>query len=396
MNRFCSVFQQILKLIPRDEFEKLVREGGAERGAKGFRCWDQLVAMLFCQFARAQSLREIQQGLASSEGKLSHLGVKKAPVRSTLSYANKHRPWQLFEATFRLFYQKCAGTLGRHDLKLAGKLFSLDATVIPLCVKMFPWAKYQRIKGAVKLHLLLDHDGHLPSYAVITDGNTADLKVARELHFPEDSVIVFDRGYNDHLWFAELNVNGVGFVTRMKSDTRYELINDLPIHHDWVLSDTRVRLEVEELKKIDGSGLEVRRLEWVDEDGEVFVFLTNRFDLEAETVAEIYRQRWQIELFFKALKQNLRIKTFIGTSENALHIQVWTALISILILKFLQLRARFGWSLSNLVAMIRLNLFTYRDLFRWLDEPFTPPDVPPDPVQLELLPGQQKGGLILR
>src|SRR5437867_1677977 len=263
---FSSMFSQLLKLFPRTEFQALVTRTHAERHARGFTCWGQFVAMLFCQLGRAHSLREICGGLRSSEGKLEHLGIT-APSRSTLAYANEHRPWQLYRAVFEALLLHCQPLAkGRKKFRFKNKLVSLDSTVIDLCATLFDWAHFRRTKGAVKLHCVFD-----------------------------------------------------------------------------------------------------------PEKAETLVFLTNHLAFGATTIAAIYKDRWQIELFFKALKQNLKIKTFVGTSPNALKVQVWTALIAMLILKYLQLKARFAWSLSNLVALLRMNLFTHRDLWAWLDHPFEGP-----------------------
>lgn len=383
MQRFCSVFQQILKLVPRPEFQQLADRRGSDRRSKGFSSWSQFVAMIFCQLGRAQSLREIEQGLASAEGRLQQLGVDSGAKRTTLAYANAHRPWQLYQDVFERLYGRCQAIAPRHKFRFRSPLLSLDSSTIDLCAAMFDWAKFRRTKGAVKLHLLLDHDGHLPRYAVITDGKTVDLTVARQLDLPPGSIVVFDRGYNDYLWFTELTLFDVGFVTRMKDNSRWKVIEDRPARGKGVLQDQIITVTTGHAE-LDKQPVLLRRIVFVDPDGKEYVFLTNRLDLAATTIAEIYRQRWQIELFFKAIKQNLRIKTFVGTSENALHIQIWTALIAILMLRFLQLRSRWGWSLSNLVAMIRLNLFTYRNLLKWLDDPFTPPDVGPTDQQLSL------------
>jgi len=349
--------------------------------------------MTFCQLGRAQSLREIEQGLASAEGRLNHLGVKEGPKRSTLAYANAHRPWQLYEAVFRRLYSRCQTAAPGHRFRFKSKLLSLDSSTIDLCAEVFDWAKFRRTKGAVKLHLLLDHDGYLPRYAVITDGKGSEIEVARQLELPPGSIIVFDRGYNDYLWFTELTIFEVGFVTRMKEKSLYEVVETREPKGAGVLRDQIITIKTKQ-EQVDQQPVRLRRIEFVDSEGREYVFLTNRLDLAARTIAEIYRQRWQIETFFKAIKQNLRIKTFVGTSENALHIQIWTALIAILMLRYLQLRAKWGWSLSNLIAMIRLNLFTYRDLWRWRDEPFSPPNVGhPDP-QLALL-DSTAGGVVL-
>jgi hypothetical protein len=381
--RFCSVFQQILKLIPRVEFQQLADHHGSDRRSKGFSSWSQFVAMIFCQLGRAQSLREIEQGLASAEGRLQQLGIDRAAKRTTLAYANAHRPWELYRDVFQSLYARCQAIAPGHKFRFRSPLLSLDASTIDLCASIFDWARFKRTKGAVKLHLLLDHDGHLPRYAVITDGKTSDIEVARRLELPPGSIVVFDRGYNDYLWFTELTLFGVGFVTRMKEASVYEVIENRTPQGKGVVRDQIITVKTKE-QQVDEQPVRLRRIEFITDDGKEYVFLTNRLDLAAATIAEIYRQRWQVELFFKAIKQNLRIKTFVGTSENALHIQIWTALIAILILRFLQLRSKWGWSLSNLVAMIRLNLFTYRDLNKWLDDPFTPPDVGLPDHQLSL------------
>jgi len=380
--RFCSIFSQLLQLFPRIEFQRAVNETGAERGAKGFTCWQQFVAMLFCQLGRAQSLREICGGLASCEGRLLHLGVKSAPKRSTLSYANAHRPWELYQLVFYQLLGQCQSVgLGRKKFRFRNRLLSLDASVIDLCASLYDWAKYQRTKGAVKLHLILDHDGYLPCFAVVTEGREHDVTVAKCLSFEPGTIVVFDRGYNDYGYFGRLTDEGTFFVTRMKDGTAYEVVEERAVPQNRnVLADQVIRLT--------GSGASqkcphpLRRIELLDpETGQVLVFLSNHLEFGATTIAAVYKDRWQIELFFKALKQNLRVKTFVGTSANALKVQIWTALIAVLLLKYLQLKSKYAWSLSNLVALLRMNLFVYRDLWCWLDKPFTEPPPLPQPLQ---------------
>jgi hypothetical protein len=373
MIRVSSIFSQMLQLFSRTEFERAVVEHRAERHARGFSCWGQFVAMLFCHLGRAQSLREICGGLAASEGKLRHLGLPDAPKRSTLAYANEHRPWQLYRSVFYQLLGRCREVAGSHGFRFKNKLLTLDATLIELCASVFDWAQYRRTKGAVKLHLLLDHQGLLPSFALITEGRVHESRVARSLRFEPGTIVVFDRGYADYDWFASLDAEGVFFVTRLKDNADYGVVERRPVpQHGAVRRD-----EIIFLYKAVRSGnydLFLRRIEvWDETQQRTLVFLTNHRGFAASTIAAIYRQRWQIELFFKALKQNLRIKTFVGTSPNALQIQIWTALIALLVLKYLQLRARFGWSLSNLAALLRQQLFVYRDLFAWIDEPFQPP-----------------------
>jgi hypothetical protein len=371
------MFSQLLKLLPRLEFESLVKKTKSEYAAKGFSSWSQLVSMMFCQLGRAHSLREIEGGLKSCEGKLAHLGIE-APARSSLSYANARRPWQLFEGVFHGLLEKvsCEAAGRRHKFRFKNKLVSIDSTVIDLSLSMYDWAKYKRTKGAVKLHMVLDHDGYLPCFGVVTDGTVQDVKVAQQLRFTPGTIVVEDRGYNDYRLFGRWCDQGVFFVTRMKSHTLYEVVQQrLIMPKGNIVNDQLVRLSGRDADEKCPHVL--RRVEAVREDtGETLVFVTNLLDLSPATIAAIYKDRWQIELFFKVLKQNLKIKTFVGTSANAVRTQIWTALICMLLLRYLQLRSRFGWSMANLVALLRMNLFTHRDLNAWIDEPFA---VPPDP-----------------
>jgi Domain of unknown function (DUF4372)/Transposase DDE domain len=374
MNRVCSIFSQILQFIPRLQFEAKIREHKAERHARGFSSWTQLIAMLFCQLGHAQSLREITGGLAACEGKLRHLGVSEPPKRSTLSYANEHRPWELYRSVFYDLLEHCQSEAAGHKRKFRfkHKLLSIDSTTIALSLSMFDWAQYKRSKGAVKLHLVLDHDGYLPQYAVISDGKQADISAARKIRFAPGTMLVFDRGYADYDWWLALTQQKVFFVTRLKDSADYEVMEQRAVPEKGpVLKD-----EVIALFKLAVEGKEcfLRRIEvWVEEKQEVMVFVTNHLTLAASTIAAIYKERWEIELFFKALKQSLKVKTFVGTSENAVQTQIWTALIAMLLIKYLQLRSTFGWSLSNLVALLRQQLFVYRDLMSWLNDPFQAP-----------------------
>ncbi len=371
MNRVCSIFSQLLQFFPRLEFEQAVRETRAERHARGFSCWGQFVAMLFCQLGQARSLREICGGLASCEGKLRHLGVPQAPNKSTLAYANQHRPWQLYQKVFGVLFACCQQAAGaRHRFRFRNPLLSIDGTLIDLCVTMFDWAHYQQGKGAAKLHLVLDHDGYLPRYAVVTEGKASEVKIARDWQFAAGTILVFDRGYVDYQWYQRLTNGGVFFVTRLRHDAHYQVLKELPVpKHRHILKDEIIALGSHHYRQT----APFRRVElWLEDRQEVLVLLSNHLGFGSTTIAQIYRERWRIEVFFRYLKQNLRIKTFVGTSANALHIQIWTALIAML-LKYLQLRARYGWSLSNLVALLRQQLFVYRDLQAWLDTPFEAP-----------------------
>lgn len=389
MVRSASLFSQLLQHLPRLEFAALVKKHGAERGSKGFTCWTQCVAMLFCHLARADSLREICNGLSCCLGKLNHVGIERAPKKSTLAYANRHRPADLYESLFwsllgRFRSRQQLSMPRQRSFRFKNPLRSLDSTTISLCLDLFPWAKYRRAKGAVKVHVLLDHSDYMPSYVVITEGKRADVRVAQSLQMKPGSIVAMDRAYNDFKLFSRWSRSEVFFVTRMKERTVYEVVEklDLPIDRP-ILEDEIIRLTSEQAAK-DCPELLRRVVVWDPEKEREIVLLTNLLKFGPTTISAIYRDRWKIELFFKALKQNLKVKTFIGTSENALRIQIWTALIALLLLRWLHHLSKARWSFSNLASMLRLNLFTYRDLMEWLDDPFrTPPDISP-PKQFSL------------
>lgn len=383
MNKFSSIFSQVLMLFPRGEFNTLAHKHKAEHAAKGFTCWQQFVAMLFCQVGQAHSLREIVGGLASSFGKLKHLGLESVPKRSTLSYANNHRPWGLYQDIFYQMLDRCRGISPKHRFKFKNKLYSLDATVMELCASMFDWAKYRSTKGAVKLHLLLDHDGYLPVFAHVTEGNVHEINVARTLSLPKGSIVAMDRGYIDYEMLGRWTGEGVYFVTRLKDNAAVRVVRDNVTRGRNIVSDHVVELAGQKARR--DCPQQLRLIGVHDPDtGQFLELLTNHHEFAASTVAQIYKERWQVEIFFKALKQNLRVKTFVGTSKNALLIQIWTALIAMLVLKYMQFKSTFGWSLSNLVAMLRYNLFSYRDLWAWLDSPYQPPPIVDDIELMQL------------
>lgn len=391
MVRHASLFSQLVAFFHRSGFHSLVFKHKAEKYSKGFNSWDHFIAMLFCQLAQAKSLREICGGLSCCMGKLRHLGVNKAPNKSTLSYANAHRPWQMFSDLFYSTLDQCRlAAPGKHKFRFKNKLLSLDSSTISLCLSLFPWAKFRRTKGAVKLHMLLDHDGYLPTYAYISNGKKHDVKIARKVPLSPDSIVAMDRGYNDYGLFSYWTENHIYFVTRLKDNADYTVVEnrDVPKNRN-ILADQLIIFNGHYARKHCPHIL--RKVVVRDEpnDREI-ILLTNHLEFGATTISAIYKDRWQIELFFKALKQNLKVKTFVGTSENALFIQIWTALIAMLLIKYLQFKSKFEWSLSNLVAFLRWNLFTYRNLWDWIDKPFDVLPVIPKPVQ-SLLPFKSFG-----
>lgn len=372
-----NLFSQIISRLDRTVFKKLVKEKTTDKHQKGYTSWTQLVSMLFCQFAKSQSVRDISNGLRSATGNLNHLGIQKAPSKSTISYQNKNRDWTLF----RDYYYQLQSRLGQQagfkqvKFRIKSKIFLLDATTISLCLSLFDWAHYKTAKGAVKMHTLLDYDGNLPTYVNITNGKTADNKGAYDIPLLKGSVIVADRYYND---FSLLNVwdsTGVYFVIRHKENLHYSSIRENPLpdnRHHHILKDEIIELNGYQSKNKYPARL--RRIAiWDEENEQVIELITNQMSWTANTISELYKSRWQIEIFFREIKQLLHIKSFIGTSENAVMIQIWTALITILVLKYLKAIAKYGWRLSNLVAFIRLNLFVKIDLQLWLDKPFDDP-----------------------
>ncbi len=330
--------------------------------------------MLFCQFAKSQSVRDISNGLRSATGNLNHLGVERAPSKSTISYQNKVRNWEVFKD----YYFSLLKSLGqqaatkRVRFRIKSKIFLLDSTTISLCLSLFDWAKYKTAKGAVKMHTLLDYDGNLPAYVNISDGKTADNKGAYEIPLVKRSVIVADRFYNDFSLLNVLDSNEVFFVIRHKENIQFHTVkeNDLPEdRHQHVLLDEIIQFTGIESKKKYPKKLR-RVVVWDDKNQQKIELVTNQMSWTANTISELYRARWDIEIFFRDIKQLLHIKSFIGTSQNAVMIQIWTALITILVLKALKAMAKYNWYLSNLVAFIRLNLFVKVDLQKWLDKPF--------------------------
>jgi len=388
MVQVASLFSQLLREFPRTEFQQLIRKHGAERHAKGFQTWTQFVAMLFCQVARTDSLREICNGLSCCLGKLVHLGVDKAPNKSTLSYANEHRPAAFFEDLFVSALARFRGHSGlgtrKAKFRFRNKLLSLDSTTITLCLRLFPWAKFRRAKGGVKAHVLLDHDDYMPSFILVTEGRQHDVKPARGLPLTAGSIVAMDRGYNDYELFGDWTTKGIFFVTRLKDNAVFDVVKqrEIPKTGSVFADDIIVLTGANAAAKCPH---QLRRIVvWDAPNERAIILLTNHLEFGSTTIAAIYKDRWEIELFFKCLKQNLKVKTFVGTSENALRIQIWTALIALLLLRWLHHISKATWSLSNLASMLRLNLFTYRALRDWLNDPFETPPLIPAPIQLSL------------
>lgn len=380
-----TLFSQIIKKIDRSIFKKLVEEKQTDKGCKGFDSWTHLVSMLFCHFAKSTSVRDISNGLRSATGNLNHMGISRAPSKSSISYQNQRRDADLFKELYYSLLNHLGqqASLSRVKLRIKAPVYLLDSTLVSLCLSVFDWATFRTKKGAVKMHTLLDYDGKLPVYVNITEGSVADNKGAYDIPLEKGSVIVADRYYND---FPMLNIwdsKGVFFVIRHKDNLKFTTIKerDLPENTaQQVLKDEEIELTHSQ-SKVKYPGKLRRVAVWDEENQQTIELITNNFNWAAQTISDLYKSRWEIEIFFRDIKQLLHIKTFIGTSKNAVMIQIWTALITILLLKVMKATAKFGWHLSNLVAFIRLNIFVKIELQKWLDKPFEDPIKPPEKSQ---------------
>ena len=364
-----TIFHQMLKLIPRHHFAKLETEHGTGRKPRSFSRWSQLVHLLSMQLTARASLRDGVASLKARIKSLYHLGVQ--PVaRSTFADANSQRPASFFEALFALMYRRCQPLAPKHKFRFKNKLFSLDATVVSLCLSLFPWARFRRTKGGIKLHTLLDHDGYLPAFVAISPAREHEVHRARTLRLPKGSIIVEDMGYTDYDRYAQLTAQKIFFVTRQKRNARCEVLERRKVNKkQGLLSDQTIRLQAQECP------IPLRRIAYRDAaSGRRYVFLTNHFQLAAKTIADIYKERWQIEIFFRFIKQNLKIKAFIGNSENAVMSQIYAALIVYLLLGYTKFLCNLSVTLQNLMRILQLNLFRTCPL----QELFEPPEPVPD------------------
>jgi putative transposase len=372
----------MLKLIPRHHFSRLEQEHGTGRQARSFTRWNQLVHLVFIQLTARASLRDGVASLKARFKNLYHLGAW--PVaRSTFADANNRRPASFFEALFGVMYRRCQPLAPKHKFKFKNKLYSLDATVVSLCLSLFPWASFRRTKAGLKLHTLLDHDGYLPAFVAVSPAREPDIKKARSLRLPKGSIVVEDLGYTDYAWYAQLTSQKIFFVTRQKRNAAYEVLERHSVNKSQgLLSDQIIRLTG--VKSLE-CPFSLRRITYRDPaSGKRYVFLTNHFKLSARTIADIYKERWQIEIFFRWIKQNLKIKAFIGNSENAVLSQIFAALMVYLLLCYLKFLCNLGITLQNLMRLLQLNLFrtcTFKDL---LEPPSPSADIMCDSKQLTL------------
>lgn len=383
-----TLLSQVVSLLPRHLFDRVVKKHQSDKHTKGITSWDHFISLLYCHIAKADSLRDISNGLRSTLGNRSHLGLKHVPSKSSLSYINKHRSWEVFRDFYFLLYDhfKLEGLPERDRLKnITRKLYLIDASVVPLCLSVFDWAAYRTRKGGIKLHAMLDYDGLLPVFCHMTDAKTHELMVAKEQVYPKGSVLVFDRAYIDFAWWKKLDSCGCFFVTRAKKNLDYRILAERsikPKEKDCVIADYLIQIQSPIAMKADLGKLRLIRYYDPANDKE-YEFLTNQMIWTASDVALAYKQRWEIEVFFKYIKQNVQIKSFIGTSPNAVLSQIWVGLISFLLAKHLKFKAQFKWSMANLINFLRLGTFSKVKLFDWLNYPFEV-ETPPPKGQLRL------------
>ena len=360
-----TVFSQLLKFIPRHEFETLAIRHHSGRSFRTASRWSQFVTMAIAQLAGRNSLRDIVENVSAQAHRLYHLGSAKLS-RSNLSRINEDKPSALYEALFGKLLSRCQGSTSGHTFRFKNPLYSMDASTIDLCLAVFPWTDFRSTKGAIKLHVGLNHESYLPEFVTITDGKTSDIEVGRTVKFPKGSMVAIDRGYNDYAWYNQLTAKGIFFVTRLKSNANSRVISRRPILPDKGLTSDHT-IEFTGIQTAKKCPIPLRRVGYRDpETGKHYIFLTNNFTLAAKTIADIYNARWQVELFFKWVKQNLKIKSFIGTSKNAVMTQIWIALCVYLLLSFIKFQSKLKKSLQQILRVLHLNLFEKRDLMALL------------------------------
>lgn len=358
MSHFNTIYNQLLHLIPRHQFENLVKRYDGDRYVKYYTCWQQLMTLLYAQIRGKDSLRDIVTSLNAQNSRWYHIGLKDVK-RSTVSDANNQRDFSIYEELFYCLFQRCKDITPKHKFRFQNPLYTLDATVIDLCLSLFPWAKFRKRKGALKLHYLYDHSGSIPSFLVVTDAKQHEIKVAKEQDIPlvPDSIISVDRAYIDYKWLYSLEKSRVSFVTRVKSNMKCRVTGQHTVKKKKdILFDRHVVLTNYYQSRYYPEAL--RLVGFKDpETKKKLVFMTNNFTLSAHTIARIYKARWQIELFFKWIKQNLKIKSFLGTSKNAVLTQIWVAMCYYLLLSYIKYQTKYSYSLLELSRIFSEMIF---------------------------------------
>lgn len=366
-----TVFSQLLRLVSRHEFQRLANQHHTGQALRKISRWDQFVSLLMAQLSGRQSLRDIEANMNAQGTSQYHLGVRRV-AKTSLARVNEKQPYTLYQALFEQLVSRCRGSSPQHKFRFKNPLYSLDSSLIDLSLALFPWADHNRSKAAMKLHVGLDHGGHFPAFATVSDGIRHDVPVGREFDFPKGSVVVIDKGYTDYGWYKQLTEKGIFFVTRQRTNAKYRVVERRAANRSQgITSDQTIELTGVRFK---GSAYpRLRRIGYRDADsGKQYVFLTNHFRLSAKTIADVYKDRWQIELFFKAIKQNLKIHAFVGNSRNAVLTQIWIALCAYLMLSYLKFLSKTGWTEQRILRLLQANLFSKKDLMA-LIRPSPPP-----------------------
>lgn len=361
MSHSNTAFHQLLKPISRHEFETLAKQHHSGQKLRSATRWDQFIGMAMSQLSGRQSLRDIESNLESQQGKLYHLGAK--PIaRSTLARLNEKQPAELYQRLFYKLLNRCKKQPSHHKFRFKNPLYSLDASAIDLSISLFPWAAHRDDTANVKLSVALNHGNMIPEFVSLSDGNENDMIEGRKFDFPKGSIVAFDKGYIDYQWFSDLTNKGVSFVTRLRTGSVYDVISQRECQSDkGILSDQIIEFSSAHANKRNAPTL--RLVKFIDfESGQLYSFLTNNFKLAAATIASIYKDRWQVELFFKAIKQNLKIKAFSGLSKNAVRTQIWIAMITYLLVSFARHSAKQGWTVQRILRVVQANLFECKTL----------------------------------
>jgi hypothetical protein len=356
-----TILAQILKLVPRHEFESLARKHHSGRSFRTASRWSQFTCLVMAQLSGRNSLRDIVDNLSAQMHRLYHLGSR-LMSKSNLARMNEDKPYELYEALFARLLQRCQGAKSGHSFRFKNPLYSLDASVIDLCLSVFPWADFKTTKAAIKLHVGLNHDGYLPEFVTVTEGSKHEVNIGKLMDFPKGSIVVMDRGYTDFTWYKALTDKGIYFVTRLKKNANYRVVKRQKVNRKSGITSDQI-IEFCGINSSRKCPIQLRRIGYRDaETGKHYVYLTNHFKLVAKTIADIYKARWQVELFFKWIKQNLKIKSYVGTSKNAVLTQIWIAMCVYLILAFIKMQSKLTKSMQQILRLLQLNLFEKRDL----------------------------------
>ncbi len=382
MSHHNTAFHQLLKPLSRHDFEGLAKKHHRGQKLRSATRWDQFIGMSLSQLSGRQSLRDIESNLKAQQDKLYHLGAK--PIaRSTLARLNEKQPAELYQELFYKLLNRCKQQPSQHKFRFKNPLYSLDASAIDLSLKLFPWAAHREDTANVKLSVGLNHASMIPEFVALSDGNENDMIEGRKFSFPRGSIVAFDKGYVDYQWFGNLTEQGVFFVTRLRPKAVYAVLGRRAVDKTQGISSDQI-IQLNSAHAIKRGAPKLRRIGYRDrESGRFYTFLTNNFKLAASTIAAIYKDRWQVELFFKAIKQNLQIKAFVGLSKNAILTQIWIAMITYLLVAFARHSAREGWTVQRILRVIQINLFEKKSLKELLDP--SPPPKWKDQQQMRLV-----------